>query len=201
MTYKLRKDLPLYIKVIMGSIFTFIIFAIVSVTLYFAGYPLFYLNTTKSAPLGIYLSCPFDKDYKYNDFVIVKLDKDYGKLKKGELLLKRVKGLPKDVYVREQGKLVVRGEEFPIVESNLLPQLNKGNYFVHEGEILLLNNRDNSFDGRYIGAMKKSDIVQKVILIFNREEFWKKERRFHDLLADKLPFLREKDTSKSDGDK
>ena len=201
MTYKLRKDLPLYIKVIMGSIFTFIIFAIVSVTLYFAGYPLFYLNVSDSAPLGVYVSCPFDKEFKYNDYVIVRLDRDYGNLKKGQLLLKKVKGLPEDTYIREEGKFLVRGEEFPVVETNLLPQLQVGNYFVHEGEILLLNNRDNSFDGRYIGTMKKSDIVQKVILIFNREEFWKVERRFHDLLADKLPFLREKNTSKSDSDK
>ena len=199
--FKLRKNLPFVSKVVLVCITIFAFVSIISVVFYFAGYPLFYLNTTESAPLGIYLSCPFDKDYKYNDFVIVKLDKDYGKLKKGELLLKRVKGLPKDVYVREQGKLIVREEEFPVVETNLLPQLQLGNYLVHDGEYLLLNNRDNSFDGRYIGTMKETDIVQKVILIFNREEFWKKERRFHDLLADKLPFLREKNTSKSDSDK
>lgn len=199
--FKLRKNLPFVSKVVLVCITIFAFVSIISVVFYFAGYPLFYLNTTESAPLGIYLSCPFDKNYKYNDFVIVKLGKDYGKLKKGELLLKRVKGLPKDVFVREQGKLIIHGEEFPVVETNLLPQLQLGNYLVHDGEYLLLNNRDNSFDGRYIGTMKETDIIQKVILIFNREEFWKKERRFHDLLADKLPFLREKNTSKSDSDK
>ena len=124
---------------------------------------LFFENRTSSAPQGIYVRC-FGK-VGYDDYVVVALDKDVAALKKGNLLLKRAKGFPGDIYVVNEKSLGIRGQVFRIQQVPGLPRLNRGSYMVLEKEIFLLNDSENSFDSRYLGPVKQDSIRAKVTML------------------------------------
>jgi len=63
-----------------------------------------------------------------------------------------------------QSALARRGE---------LPQLEAGTYTIPDGTLLLLNDTDDSFDSRYLGAIESSQIDKKVFLLLSYEPFLK----------------------------
>ena len=188
---KMRNDTPIFKCVF----FSFWAIVIILVGSYFMGRPVFYYNTTLSSPLGLYMINPFG-DVQYNSYVIVRLNKTYGSLKEGSLMVKQVKGFPGYEYTRKPGVLLLNGKEYPVIESKGLPQIKEGSYTVPEGTLFLLNDRDNSFDGRYYGPTKRSDVVQKVCLVFNVEDFRKKESKIYTTLSEYFPSLKKKESDK-----
>ena len=124
---------------------------------------LFFENRTSSAPQGIYVRC-FGK-VGYDDYVVVALDKDVAALKKGNLLLKRAKGFPGDIYVVNEKSLGIRGQSFALQHMKGLPVMKQGAYIVPKGQFLLLNDMDNSFDSRYLGPMGQKQVRAKVRML------------------------------------
>ena len=131
---------------------------------------LFYSNATDSAPRGIYL-VSLNQNLHYGDYVIVSLPVDVPKLhvEKGFLLLKQVRGLPGDEYTVSDHALEIRGETYKIFHQEGLPELETGEKQVPENEMLLLNDRELSFDSRYLGPIFKALIVKKVELLLSYE--------------------------------
>lgn len=149
-------------KVILTGILAVI--TILAAATYLAGQEIFYVNRTASAPCGIYMRC-LDDTLKYDDYVVVALDRDVAALKEGYLLLKQVKGFPGDVYIVDNRGVTIRGQFFPVKPARQLPQLKKGAYIVPKDSCLLLNGTDESFDSRYLGPMKRDRIRAKVRML------------------------------------
>ncbi|MDU2065297.1 MAG: S26 family signal peptidase [Sporomusaceae bacterium] len=133
---------------------------------------LLYINDTDSAPKGIYM-VSLNQKLHYGDYVIVSLPVDVPKLhvEKGFLLLKQVRGFPDDEYTVFNNALEIRGEEYKIFHHEGLPELAVGERKVPEGEMLLLNDMELSFDSRYLGPISKKLIVKKVDLVLPYEPF------------------------------
>ena len=133
---------------------------------------LLYINVTDSAPRGIYL-VSFNQNLHYGDYVIVSLPVDVPKLhvEKGFLLLKQVRGFPSDEYAVFNDSLEIKGKEYKIFHQEGLPELAVGERKVPEGEMLLLNDMELSFDSRYFGPIPKALIVKKVDLFLPYEPF------------------------------
>jgi len=177
-----KKKLPVPPKVFRW-VFSFIgVIIAILVGTWLMGRPLLYWNVSVSAPLGLYVAC-LPGPLQYDDYVIVRLSKDYGNLKQGTLLLKQVQGLPGDIYIRRDGYVEVHGYRYIVVEKEGLPQIPKGSYMVASGQALLLNKRENSFDGRYIGPTEDKYIVRRVFLALDRDAYNKKEKEWHDRLV------------------
>ncbi len=133
---------------------------------------LFYINSTDSAPRGIYL-ISINQNLHYGDYVIVALPVDVPKLhvEKGFLLLKQVRGFPGDEYLVSDDALELCGKAYKIFQQEGLPQLETGERQVPDNEMLLLNDREISFDSRYLGPISKDLIVKKVELLVPYEPF------------------------------
>lgn len=150
---------------------TFWVIGFLALASMFAG-KLFYSNVTNSAPRGIYM-VSMNQNLHYGDYVIVSLPIDVPKLhvEKGFLLLKQVRGFPGDKYMVFHDALEIRGEEYKIFHQEGLPELAVGERKLPEGEILLLNDMELSFDSRYLGPISKKLIVKKVDLVLPYEPF------------------------------
>ena len=135
------------------------------------GKPL-YINVTDSAPKGIYM-VSFNQNLRYGDYVIVSLPVDVPKLhvEKGFLLLKQVRGFPGDKYTVSKHVLEIRGETYKIFHQEGLPELSIGERKVPKDKMLLLNDRELSFDSRYLGPISKALIVKKVDLVLPYGQF------------------------------
>ena len=133
---------------------------------------LLYINDTNSAPKGIYM-VSLNQKLHYGDYVIVSLPVDVPKLhvENGFLLLKQVRGFPDDEYTIFNDSLEISGGEYKIFHQKGLPELAVGERNVPEGEMLLLNDMELSFDSRYLGPISKNLIVKKVDLVLSYEPF------------------------------
>ena len=108
---------------------------------------------------------PYLGDVNIGDVVVVK-----NEMTEGKMFIKRIEGIPGDTVVIKDGKLyrngVVVDEGFAsIAYAGLFAtetKLGADEYFV------LGDNRNNSEDSRYIGAIKKEDIKHVVIASNNR---------------------------------
>lgn len=84
----------------------------------------------------------------------------------GDVIVKRVVGLPGEDIAIIEGSLYIDGKEY--VESYLHKELKEYNQEVHriqleEGQYYLLgDNRDNSTDSRFIGPITKDDVIGTV---------------------------------------
>lgn len=149
-----------------------ILFFIIFITiLYLCMGTIFYKNISPSAPRGIYMIAP-NQNLDYGDFVVVKLPVDVPILnvQKGYPMIKKVQGLPGDVYRVGEDAVEIHGRKYKIYHMNGLPQNNKiGEHIVLKDEILFLNDPDISFDLRYLGTISLKDVEKKVILIFSFE--------------------------------
>jgi len=183
---KARYKKPLWMRIILGLVFVTMVSSGILYLCWRAGYPLVYVNNTKSTAKGIYVR-EFTGDLYIGGYVIMRLPKTYGKLQKGSLLLKQVQAFPGDEYIREGNMLLVRSKRYPLSTDARMPQIPQGKHVVPDGMILLLNERNNSFDGRYIGPVSQDTIVARVRLVFNKEIFWEHEKRLHERLKALLP--------------
>lgn len=150
-----------------------ILFLIIGLSILFAiAGTLFYKNVSPSAPCGIYMISP-NQTLNYGDFVVVKLPVDVPKLNapKGYPMIKKVQGLPGDVYRVGKDAVEIHGRNYKIYHLEGLPQNNKiGEHIVPKNQILFLNDPDISFDSRYLGTISKENIEKKVILICSFEK-------------------------------
>ena len=156
---------------------------------YKLGKPLLYFNNTSSAPRGIYIAS-FDKHYDYDDFYIVRLDRDYNLLKKGTFLLKQIKGKPGDIYISQYDHLDLNGHRYLIRDDKRLPHMPYGSYRIQDDYYMMLNERDDSFDGRYIGPTKQDYLVQEVWLLVNRDYLKKKKKALLETVFSTFPLLK-----------
>lgn len=150
-----------------------ILFFIVFITiLHLCMGTIFYKNISPSAPRGIYMIAP-NQDLDYGDFVVVKLPVDVPILnvQKGYPMIKKVQGLPRDVYRVGEDAVEIHGRKYKIYHIDGLPQKNTiGEYTVPKGQILFLNDPDISFDSRYLGTISTKNIEKKVILVCSFDE-------------------------------
>ena len=129
----------------------------------------FYTNNTKSADRGIYMWIPSFSISKGN-MMTVSLPRTYGKMEKGHLLLKFIRGLPGDEYIVTDEYLKIDGVEYPFVKDKRVPKLKPGTYKIPEGKYLALNDVHDSFDGRYFGLVDKTLVHKRIVMFLNFED-------------------------------
>ena len=132
----------------------------------------FVLNISSSIPIGIY---KVDKsiDFKREDIVTFSTKKykdilDYPGSIKNITFSKYIAGISGDYIRIENNKIYVNNKEkgniFKVDGlNNKLPQLKEKEYIVKEDEVFVLGTNDKSFDSRYYGCIKKSDVIYKLV--------------------------------------
>lgn len=146
-----------------------------------------YINTSSSLPYGIYLSIPVDNPQR-GDLILICLDNHHASLakkrhyiahgscpQKSAPLGKYVQALEGDTISIKKAEVYVNNRY--IKNSKILKQDLLGNALTGElkaatltqNEFLVMNNKENSFDSRYFGVIKKGQILSKLypIFIFN----------------------------------
>ena len=133
---------------------------------------LLYCNMTNSAVRGLYAAAP-NQSLARGDYVIVRLPEGIESLHvdAGFRLLKRVRGFPGESYTVDEEYLRTHDDSYRIYHKDGLPQLEAGTYTIPDGTLLLLNDTDDSFDSRYLGAIESSQIDKKVFLLLSYEPF------------------------------
>lgn len=142
--------------------------------LHFVYGKLLYCNMTDSAVRGLYAAAP-NQNLARGDYVIVRLPEGIESLHvdAGFRLLKRVRGFPGESYTVDEEYLRTHDDSYRIYHKDGLPQLEAGTYTIPDGTLLLLNDTDDSFDSRYLGAIESSQIDKKVFLLLSYEPFLK----------------------------
>lgn len=131
--------------------------------------PILVWNASASAPIGLYRIKP-NTPPEIGDFVLVRPDEDLEKFisERGYLpenipLLKRVAALPGDEICRDSEAIFIN-------QTRVADALNFdsrgrkmpawiGCFTLRSGEIFLLNDPENSFDGRYFGATELENVI------------------------------------------
>ena len=141
----------------------------------------FVLNISSSIPIGIY---KVDKstDFKRGDIVTFSTKKykdilDYPGSIKNITFSKYIAGISGDYIRIENNKIYVNNKEkgniFKVDGlNNRLPQLKEKEYIVKEDEVFVLGTNDKSFDSRYYGCIKKSDVIYKLVPLIIWEDIW-----------------------------
>ena len=133
-----------------------------------------YVNLTDSVPRGVYVRVPKNKIMR-GDYIIYEPTEKIQKImiangwsKGKEKFLKIAVGISGDKYEIGENFIVNRknlGRVFAKDSSgHELPKIY-GKYEVAEGEILPAGTNVKSFDGRYTGTIKESEIEAKVVPI------------------------------------
>lgn len=121
-------------------------------------------NFTPSIPTGLYII--EDRDWRRDDRVALKPSghlrevlRTQGVLKEGRLLMKRVAAGEGDEVCRIGVQVTLNGQ--PTVHAQTIQQLPfwSGCKVLKAGEVFLLGETDNSFDGRYFAITSAMDIV------------------------------------------
>ncbi|ANR70396.1 hypothetical protein AXF19_05000 [Selenomonas sp. oral taxon 126] len=151
-----------------------IFLTLIGSVLYFVCGKLLYCNMTDSAVRGLYAAAP-NQNLARGDYVIVRLPEGIESLHvdAGFRLLKRVRGFPGESYTVDEEYLRTHDDSYRIYHKDGLPQLEAGTYTIPDGTLLLLNDTDDSFDSRYLGAIESSQIDKKVFLLLSYEPFLK----------------------------
>lgn len=140
----------------------------------------FYLNTTDSLPVGLYMKIP-GKDYRRGDFIIYEPDektktlmRQYGWDDGTHTFLKIVEGIAGDTYAVDETTLIFTVNDKYVgrvyvtdTAGHYLPQL-RGKFTVEEGRILPIAYNSCSFDGRYMGTISINQIKSKVMPILTK---------------------------------
>ncbi|NWG72492.1 MAG: S26 family signal peptidase [Parvularculaceae bacterium] len=131
--------------------------------------PMLVWNASASAPIGLYRIKP-NTQPEIGAFVLVRPDEDLekfiterGYLPKDIPLLKRVAALPGDGICRDSKAVYIN-------ETRVADALNfdsrgrkmpawSGCFTLRSDEIFLLNDPENSIDGRYFGATRLDDVI------------------------------------------
>lgn len=153
-----------------GYLFLFVMFlgVVFSIVLSVFGSPL-YMNTSPSAPTGIYLIRFERKPVLHKgDYVVVSCPYSIPEIgiSKDSKLLKKVHGLGGETFDVNDYALMKDGNVYPINHTlPYLPHLDPGKYTIREDMVLLLNDMDLSLDSRYFGPLPKNLIVHRVHLL------------------------------------
>lgn len=130
--------------------------------------PVLIWNYTASAPLGFYHS--LERPWRKGDWVAVAPEPrvaamltQFGVLKPGRLLIKRVAAVQGDEVCRDGiivtiNRRVAASAKTRTSSGTLLPNWG-GCHRLGEGEVLLLGDAEASFDGRYFGVSDAKRIV------------------------------------------
>ena len=141
----------------------------------------FVLNISSSIPIGIY---KVDKstDFKRGDIVTFSTKRykdilDYPGSIKNITFSKYIAGISGNYIRIENNKIYVNNKEkgniFKVDGlNNRLPQLKEKEYIVKEDEVFVLGTNDKSFDSRYYGCIKKSDVIYKLVPLIIWEDIW-----------------------------
>lgn len=142
---------------------------------------LFYINSTPSVPIGLYMRIP-GKDYGRGDYIVYEPDEATQSLvrhyewheKEPSTYLKIVGGVAVDTYTidKDNGQFTVAGKYVGQAldcdsKGNPLPQ-HRGEFTVEPGRILPIARNPRSFDGRYTGTIPVASIKAKVIPLLTR---------------------------------
>ena len=156
------------------NIVKFIGMCVMSFLIFGSGEKIIYVNLTDSVPRGVYMRVPKSKILR-GDYIVyeptekiqeIMVANGWGNGK--EKFLKIVVGISGDKYeIREN--FLVNGKNLGRVcakdsEGHELPKIY-GKYTVEAGEILPAGTNVKSFDGRYTGTIKESEIEAKVVPI------------------------------------
>ena len=132
----------------------------------------FVLNISSSIPIGIY---KMDKniDFKRGDIVTFSTKNysdilNYSGSIKNITFSKYIAGISGDYIRIENNKIYINNKEkgniFKVDGlNNKLPQLKEKKYIVKVDEVFVLGTNDKSFDSRYYGCIKKSDVIYKLV--------------------------------------
>lgn len=135
----------------------------------------FYLNTTPSLPVGLYLRVPAihleDGDavvYRPSESTM-QLAKDRDWIPSDEMFIKEVGALQHETYsinpdnlqFLANGKYI--GQVSPIDHLGRMMPVLRGDFEVPDDEFLPVANNPSSFDGRYTGPVPTKNIEAKVI--------------------------------------
>lgn len=132
----------------------------------------FVLNISSSIPIGIY---KVDKsiDFKKGDIITFSINNypnilDYPGNIKNITFSKYIAGISGDYIKIENNKIYINDKEKGNIFKvdgldNKLPQFKEKEYMVKEDEIFVLGTNDKSFDSRYYGCIKKSDVIYKLV--------------------------------------
>ena len=139
----------------------------------FAGSKFILFNLTPSLPRGIYLLLPA-KDIQRGDIVVfdvpLKLKECEYIPKYTKLLLKNVGALANDKVQIKDNFLYINNTKYGKIYTKdgqgvRLPKLSENELQPKENEFLPLASHQNSFDGRYYGTIKLSEVKNKAKLI------------------------------------
>jgi len=121
-------------------------------------------NFTPSIPTGLYSI--EDRAWRRDDRVALKpsghvqeLLRTLGVLKEGRLLMKRVAAGEGDEVCRTGLQVTLNGEATVHAQQGQQLPFWSGCRVLKAGEVFLLGETDNSFDGRYFGITSATDIV------------------------------------------
>ena len=131
--------------------------------------PILVWNASASAPIGLY-GVKRNEHLQVGDYLLVRPDETLAKLiaERGYLpenipLLKRVAALPGDEICRENIAIFIN--EIHVADAQIFDSFGRempawiGCFTLMEDELFLLNNHDNSLDGRYFGATNFDDVI------------------------------------------
>lgn len=132
----------------------------------------FVINISSSIPIGIY-KVDKNTDLKRGD-IITFSTKNYSDILnysgsiKNITFSKYIAGISGDYIRIENNKIYINDKEkgniFKVDGlNNKLPQLKEKKHIVKEGEVFVLGTNDKSFDSRYYGCIKKSDVIYKLV--------------------------------------
>ncbi|STO28732.1 conjugal transfer peptidase TraF [Fusobacterium necrogenes] len=135
------------------------------------------INPSKSLTRGIYKTFPVETINK-GDIVVFNIPNDMKKMaKEREYILKDAQTLMKIVAATKDDMVTIKNDELFINgiswgkmaykdshSRKLEPKSEKELQPKNDDEYLLLSKVKNSFDGRYIGVVKRKDIIYKAEL-------------------------------------
>ena len=145
-----------------------------SATVFSALSHIFFLNTSQSLPVGLYVRIPCG-EYQRGDYIVYEPDeatktlvRRYGWNDNPGTFLKIVGGIAGDRYsVEESTRFFTIGDKFIGIayetdtKGHPLPQIS-GDFTVEEGQILPVGTAPRSFDGRYTGTIPITSVKAKV---------------------------------------
>jgi len=133
----------------------------------------FTYNISDSMPKGFYYLSINTESIKKGDVIVIPIDRldkeiqdmifDRGYLPKfTRYLIKEVKGTYKDDIFLKTNELYISGENFNIRKYDTLkrslPVLTNEDFILNKDEFITLGIKENSFDSRYFGKIKKNQI-------------------------------------------
>lgn len=130
-------------------------------------------NFTPSIPVGLYRV--EDRSWGKSDRVALKPSgplletlQQSGVLKHGRLLMKRVAAVAGDNVCRVGLQVLVNGAPIVLARDDETLPTWSGCIALQQGQVFLLGETDDSFDGRYFGVTSAKDVVGPVrsVLIF-----------------------------------